>query len=312
MRGAWSSSDVRYAIHKLHLGDIVQFPGLRYTPVKMSAKKATYHSEYFRKFLAIMPLSQALFRAIEAKHISHTTIVHPVLDLGCGAGEFCTVFFKERIATGIDISKLEVQRAIERNIYLRVDCANAEYLPYKNSSFSTVLSVSVLEHTARPIKIIQEVSRVLKPNGLFILTVNSVKINSLLFWPGVFNRVHLYGLEAIYLRVYHRVFHHVTLWDKVRWNKELTKAGFVVIQNKEIISRDATRMFDVLLPLAWPYYLMRKIIGVRWIWKPEWVIAILNRAFDHISREDETEGSNIFIVAKKAKPKDQSKAFQSR
>jgi len=43
-------------------------------------------------------------------------------------------------------------------------------LPFKDGSFDTVLSVQVLEHTPRPGALMAEMSRVLAPDGVLILT----------------------------------------------------------------------------------------------------------------------------------------------
>ena len=43
-------------------------------------------------------------------------------------------------------------------------------LPFRDGAFDTVLSVQVLEHTARPGALVAEMSRVLARDGLLILT----------------------------------------------------------------------------------------------------------------------------------------------
>ena len=43
-------------------------------------------------------------------------------------------------------------------------------LPFRDGSFDTVLSVQVLEHTPRPAALMAEMSRVLAPDGILILT----------------------------------------------------------------------------------------------------------------------------------------------
>jgi SAM-dependent methyltransferase len=46
---------------------------------------------------------------------------------------------------------------------------DGEHLPFPGESFDTVLNVQVLEHTPRPRRLIGEIGRVLKRNGLLIL-----------------------------------------------------------------------------------------------------------------------------------------------
>jgi SAM-dependent methyltransferase len=44
-------------------------------------------------------------------------------------------------------------------------------LPFDDASFDTVLSVQVLEHTPHPAELISEMSRVLRPSGILLMTV---------------------------------------------------------------------------------------------------------------------------------------------
>jgi SAM-dependent methyltransferase len=43
-------------------------------------------------------------------------------------------------------------------------------LPFEDASFDTVISIQVLEHTPRPLPLLHEMSRVLRPGGLLILS----------------------------------------------------------------------------------------------------------------------------------------------
>ena len=50
--------------------------------------------------------------------------------------------------------------------------AIGEKLPFSDSSFDVVLSDNVIDHAENPVAILQEITRVLKPSGLFYFTVN--------------------------------------------------------------------------------------------------------------------------------------------
>lgn len=50
--------------------------------------------------------------------------------------------------------------------------ADAKALPFDDQSIDAVYSVSVLEHIPEPHAVIQEIARVLKPTGLFVLTID--------------------------------------------------------------------------------------------------------------------------------------------
>jgi len=94
-----------------------------------------------------------------------------VLDVGCGAGFLCNELAKKGFqVTGIDSSEqsLEVAQAHDTTFTVKYILANAYELPFDDDSFDVVTSLDFLEHVEEPAKIIKEISRVLKPQGLFI------------------------------------------------------------------------------------------------------------------------------------------------
>lgn len=256
--------------------------------------------EYLRRYLEVAPLALAVFRSIEAKNIAEVKMQRPILDIGCGFGEFAGVFFESKIEMGLDISWEELVNAQKSNKYEKLSWADARELPFKNDYFGTVLSVSVLEHIGQAEAVIEEVFRVLRPGGKFVFTVNTKKINRWLFWPAVFKRLGLIGLSERYPDFYHRIFKHQTLWEAKKWRQILLKAGFKIQQIREIISPQATRVFDLFLLTAWPSQLVKLIIGRRWAWRPKWFREWLVKKYAWLVEKDESEGSNLFVVALKS------------
>jgi len=101
-----------------------------------------------------------------------------VLDLGCAGG-----FMAEALAlrganvTGIDpaAEAIEAARAHARAGGLRIgyDVGIGEALPYDAASFDAVVCVDVLEHVADLNRVLAEVSRTLRPGGMFLFdTIN--------------------------------------------------------------------------------------------------------------------------------------------
>lgn len=68
---------------------------------------------------------------------------------------------------GFDIEFDRVQEAVERSPLTH--CGAAEYLPYPDNSFDTILSHEVLEHVADDAMTMAEMARVLKPGGRIVL-----------------------------------------------------------------------------------------------------------------------------------------------
>jgi len=99
-----------------------------------------------------------------------------VLDLGC-AGGFMAEALDDRGAkvTGIDPASQAIEAARQHAVgrKIKFDVGVGENLPYSDQSFDIVVCVDVLEHVQDLRQVTQEVSRVMKPGGLFCFdTIN--------------------------------------------------------------------------------------------------------------------------------------------
>jgi len=101
-----------------------------------------------------------------------------VLDLGTGTG-LLAIEFAKRIPNvdiiGIDLSNLVLKVAQENiqkiNIPLRISFrkGNIEKTPFKSDTFDLVISTNTLHLVKNPINMFNEIQRVLKPKGKFII-----------------------------------------------------------------------------------------------------------------------------------------------
>lgn len=97
------------------------------------------------------------------------------LDVGCGSGG-ATRYVAEQlhlIATGVDIGSEEINEAQdnsggESNVKFQI--ANAEHLPFENSSFDFIFCCKALHHIPAWQVAIQEMIRVLKPQGYLLVS----------------------------------------------------------------------------------------------------------------------------------------------
>lgn len=99
-----------------------------------------------------------------------------VLDLGC-AGGFMAEALDDRGArvTGIDPASEAIAAARDHasGRSIQYDVGVGEALPYPDGSFDAVVCVDVLEHVQDLERVLAEVSRVLRPGGLFLFdTIN--------------------------------------------------------------------------------------------------------------------------------------------
>ncbi len=84
------------------------------------------------------------------------------LEIGCGRGAFQDIVPDY---TGIDVSDT-VSKYIHKPFY---QCS-ATKLPFEDDSFDAIWTITVLEHVPEPELALEEMRRVLKPNGLLFLS----------------------------------------------------------------------------------------------------------------------------------------------
>jgi malonyl-CoA O-methyltransferase len=94
-----------------------------------------------------------------------------VLDLGCGTGlllgELCK---RARLVVGVDVSEEMLQKARARSEIAKLIAADADNLPFRNGVFDCVVSVTLLQNMPDPARTVRELTRVLRRNGVGILT----------------------------------------------------------------------------------------------------------------------------------------------
>jgi SAM-dependent methyltransferase len=112
-------------------------------------------------------------RLKEVLKIFATYRFEKVLDIGCGDGFFAKKLqyaCQAKEIYGIDISEEAIKESRRRGIIAyRVD-VEEESLPFPDDFFDAVYCGEVIEHLYDPDHLLSEVYRVLKRNGVFVLT----------------------------------------------------------------------------------------------------------------------------------------------
>lgn len=98
-----------------------------------------------------------------------------LLDIGCGTGAVLDFFSTQGGKTkgfqveGIDMSPAALEYCHKKG--LKVALGKAEVLVYADNTFDVIIASDVLEHIEDTDSVLREISRVLKPGGIFVVTV---------------------------------------------------------------------------------------------------------------------------------------------
>jgi ubiquinone/menaquinone biosynthesis C-methylase UbiE len=114
-----------------------------------------------------------------------------VIDVGCGSGATAVILaqeFPESEIVGIDLSepllRLATQAAQATGLVERVrfETGDAERIPFEADSFDAVLNLNMVHVVEHPIRMLDEIERILAPDGsLFIVDLRRS-------WLGLFEK----------------------------------------------------------------------------------------------------------------------------
>jgi SAM-dependent methyltransferase len=110
-----------------------------------------------------------------------------VLDLGCGAGQFTIPMLEhgyQSVCVDLDAPRLgEVAASCgEKGLSSSVLRADATNLPCRTASFDSVVCREMIEHIHDPGRVIEEIRRVLRPEGSLCVTVPSAHTEHYFQW----------------------------------------------------------------------------------------------------------------------------------
>ena len=253
---------------------------------------------YLRAYLRIAPVSVAIHRAVEAGYLAQVPLEWPLLDLGCGFGEFGSVFLEEPADVGIDVNRKDLEKALRKGVYRSLGQADARRLPFSGESFAAIISVSTLEHIPGVEDVLSEAFRVLRPGGVFLFTVPSDRFSRMLAIPRMLSTLHAAALGRAYARAVNSLLSHVNLWSPQEWRACVERVGFDIECCREIISPRATFIWDLGLVFALPERFWRILTGHRLI-KPAPIVSFLESRLARLVEEDSPDGSNLFVVVRK-------------
>lgn len=125
------------------------------------------------QYYAYIP-SAVLIRTAEVEILRTMPLESPLLDLCCGDGFICSLIYPDSVNAACDLSLDTLKQAQKRGQYHNIACADVtKGIPFRDSSFRSVVSNSSLEHLPDISATLREIARVLKPGGKLYATFGS-------------------------------------------------------------------------------------------------------------------------------------------
>ncbi len=108
-----------------------------------------------------------------------------ILDVGSASGWFLSqlsILYPKAKCSGVDVYKDAISYGKQIYSSLRLIHTDAHTLPLDNNSFDVVVCTEVLEHVEDPERVLQEIKRVLKPEGVAVIEMDTGNLLFRLVW----------------------------------------------------------------------------------------------------------------------------------
>jgi SAM-dependent methyltransferase len=187
----------------------------------------------------------ALWRTIELPALARLGIpTGRGLDLGSGDGKLTAIFLRligNRDLVGVDPDPSEGAEAERRQIYTKVHVCGGDQVPEPDASFDFAISNSVLEHIPNLDPVLAETARLVRPNGMFLITVPHIGFRTQLrgpLVPGV--------SRADYEARLDKRLAHLRYPSAAEWQAMLDRHGFSTEAIEFYLDRSQVRRWETL------------------------------------------------------------------
>jgi SAM-dependent methyltransferase len=216
-----------------------------------------------------------------------------------------------RSLVGLDRDPVETRQARSIDVYETVHTVFADRVPEPDASFDSVLSNSVLEHIPEIDSVLRELTRVLKPGGLAMITVPGVGFHRCLrgsLLPGLTRERYLQSIDR---RLAHTCYRRTEQWRAsleaagLRLRQMSTYLTIHEVRRWESVSRVTAGVLSVLFRNRQPIEVQRAL-GMRR--SDSRMPALLARVLaailsarlpDHGSDNDENSSGCILLIAER-------------
>lgn len=152
-----------------------------------------------------------------------------ILDVGCSEGYFGSKLKKKGAKViGVDISKSAIKIAKQVLNEVRLVDLNDGKLPFQDRTFDIIVASEVIEHLIQPQKILNELARVVKKEGMVIITTPNF-----MYWG---NRRKFLRGDFRYTKSGMFDESHIHFYTYKTLKEDLKKAGFAIILENHVLA----------------------------------------------------------------------------
>lgn len=214
------------------------------------------------KLYSCLP-SLSLWRAWEHAAYQGFKLPEPVLDLGCGDGQFFSFLWPEvRTVIGVDHDPGAVEAARSRSVYREVHVVSADNIPVPAESMASAFANCSLEHMERLPAVLGRLHRSLRPGSPFLLSVVTEKFVEWQTLPLLVQELGDRGRARELAEEYKKYHHLENPLPPGVWKSHLEEAGFEVREHIPIVPEMTSRLF-LLLDHIWHLQQSREETGNR-------------------------------------------------
>ncbi len=167
-----------------------------------------------------------------------------ILDIGCGSG-LITKKIQQLGYTvkGLDFSRAAINKAIANGVDAEL-CNLDEKIDKQNEEFNVIWAGDIIEHVFDPIGLLREANRVLKKNGIIILSIPSD--------VGLVTRLKIiFGISYQAVTYKKHGFHkHHTFFTLDLIKYMLNKNNFTLVEQFKVLNTGKRRFSFSLLPAS--------------------------------------------------------------
>ncbi len=251
--------------------------------------------------ILMLPYFRGLLRAVEGRFYRDIELPGPVLDMGCGDGDFASITFQRPLDVGIDPWTGPIRKAGKKKVYRLAVQGNGDRMPFATAFFQSVISNSVLEHIPDVQAVLADIARVTAPGGVFVFCVPSENFLSNLSVSNFLDRVGIKKAGDAYRGFFNVISRHHHCDPAAVWESRLKKAGFKMEKWWNYFPPKALHTLEWGHYFGLPSFLIH-LVTRRWILvQTMWNLSLTRKITERHFLDDpvDPKGSYTFYIARR-------------